>query len=95
MAKQLPLKLRVFEYISQMDRPLTSKEVYEALKDEYPGERQMSLARIDDYMQELLGVNMIKEGKLQLDEKDELEVQYEITDFGRTRIKYIPRKKEK
>lgn len=92
MAFKLPLKLRVFEYITQVDHPVTSMDVLEALKDEYKGERQMCYSRIDSYMQALLGVNMIREDKLDFDENGELEVYYVVTDFGKSRMKYIPKK---
>ncbi|MCI9597576.1 MAG: hypothetical protein HFE75_09825 [Firmicutes bacterium] len=89
---KLPLKLRVFEYLSQADHPVTTQEVMDAIKDEYAGERQMNYHRMDDYMQALLGVNMIREANVEYNEKGELQVHYEVTDFGKSRIKYIPKK---
>lgn len=91
MAKVLPLKLRVFEYLTQVDHPVTSQNVYDALKDEYKGERQMKYSRIDEYMQALLGVNMVKESGLEYDKKGVLQVYYKVSDFGKSRIKYIPK----
>lgn len=92
MKMKLPLKLRVFEYITQTDHSVTSQDVFDALKDEYKGERQMCLSRIDDYMQALLGVNMIRGEKISLNENGDLEVYYGVTDFGKSRIKYIPKR---
>ena len=69
MKMKLPLKLRVFEYITQTDHSVTSQDVFDALKDEYKGERQMCLSRIDNYMQALLGVNMIRGGENQPERK--------------------------
>ena len=93
MTMKLPLKLRVFEYLTKVDGPVTSEDVLDALKDEYPGERQMKYSRIDSYMQALLGVNMIKQSQVEFDSQGELKVYYELSDFGRSRIKYIPKKR--
>ena len=92
MAAKLPLKLRVFEYITQIDHPVTTKQVTDAIKGEYEGERQMKYARIDNYMQALLGVNMIQQNKVAFDDKGKLLVYYEVSDFGKSRIKYIPKR---
>lgn len=92
MAKKLPLKLRVFEYLTQVSHPVTSTDVVKALENEYKGEKQMCYSRIDNYMQALLGVNMVKQSKVEFDNQGDLEVYYEVSDFGRSRIKYIPKR---
>lgn len=91
---KLPLKLRVFDYIAHTGHPVTTSEVTQALEPEYRGERQMKESRIDFYLQSLLGVNMIKEDKVEFDENGKLQVNYKITDFGKSRIKYIPTGKD-
>jgi len=91
---KLPLKLRVFDYIAHTDHPVTTDEVVEALAPEYKGEMQMKFSRIDFYLQSLLGVNMIKQDKVEFDNSGNVQVYYVITDFGRSRIKYIPKNKE-
>lgn len=90
----LPLKLRVFDYIAAAEHPVTVKEITEALEPEYHGERQMNEKRVDFYIQSLMGVNMIKENEISFDEDGKLQISYIITDFGRSRVKYIPKGKD-
>ena len=89
---KLPLKLRIFQYLTQVDHPGTSQDVMDALKGEYAGEGQMTYERVDFYMQSLLCVDMIEQTDVEFDKDGELIVHYQITDFGRSRIKYIPKR---
>lgn len=78
-----------------VDRPVTTQEIIDGIKDEYAGERQMTYKRVDDYIQQLLGVNMIAQDKVEFDDNDELVVYYKVSDFGKSRIKYIPKRRNR
>ena len=89
----LPLKLRIFEYAYQVNRPFTADDVLKTLASEYGGERQFTKKRIQEYLQTFLGVNMLKAAEVNYDEDGELVVHCVITDFGLSRVKYIPANK--
>lgn len=88
--KKLALKLRVFQWAAEYDKPFGIDDVMEALKNEYGNERQFTRKRIDTYLQSFLGACMIDAAEVDLDENGELIIKYVLTDFGRGRIKHIP-----
>lgn len=89
MAK-LPFKIRILEYAYEQDKPFTAKDVLRDLRSEYGGEGQFNLKRVQDYLQSFLGVKFFKEEKIEYDNNGELIVTCSITDYGKSRIKYIP-----
>ena len=87
----LPLKLRIFEYSYQVNKPFTAQDVLRDLASEYGGEKQFNLKRIQEYLQSFLGVSMLEAKDVEYDENGELVVHCMITDFGLSRVKYIPK----
>ncbi len=87
----LPLKLRIFEYAYQVGKPFTAQDVLRDLASEYKGEKQFNKKRIMEYLQSFLGVGMLEAGEVEYDENGELIVHCKITDFGLSRVKYIPK----
>ena len=88
---KLPFKVRMFEWASQQNVPFTEEDIYNAMEKEYGSERQFSAKRIDTYLQSFIGSYMIKPVDLDLDENNNLVVTYTLTDFGKGRIKHIPK----
>lgn len=88
---KLALKLRLFQWAAEYEKPFGIDDAMTALEPEYGRERQFTRKRIDTYLQSLLGACMIEAVQITLNEKQELEVKYALTDFGKGRIKHIPR----
>lgn len=86
-----PLKLRIFEYAYQVNKPFTAQDILRDLKTEYMGESQLNLKRIQEYLQSFLGVGMLEASDVEYDEKGDLLIHCKITDFGLSRVKYIPK----
>lgn len=87
---KLPLKVRILEYAIEKDSPFTIDEAMETISPEYEGERFCNYNFMEKLMRLFLGVNVLKEGHYELDENDNLHVEYQITDFGKGYYKNIP-----
>lgn len=87
----LPLKMRIFEYAYQTNKPFTVHDLLKDLAPEYGTERQFNKKRLQEYLQSFLGVNMLRAESVDYDENGELVVHCMITDFGLSRVKYIPK----
>jgi hypothetical protein len=90
MIEILPLKFRIFQYIAQAKEPITADDIMIGLKSEYEGEKQFTKKRINEYLDSLLAVNMIKDANVDFNEKGELNISYEVTDLGISRVRYLP-----
>ena len=92
MSRKLPMKIAVYEYACKMERnTFTVQDVIEALQPVYGEEAQLNPKRVSNYLSAFLGIKFLTEEKLELDETGNLVVHYRITDYGKTRIKYIPK----
>jgi hypothetical protein len=87
----LPLKLRIFEYAYQVNKPFTAEDVIRDLAPEYGAESQFTKKRILEYLHSFLGVGMLEAQNVEFDDKGELVIHCMITDFGLSRVKYIPK----
>ena len=87
---KLPLKVRLLEYAIEKDAPFTASQALADIGPEYEGERFCNFKFMEKLMRLFLGVNVFKEGKYELDENDVLQVEYQITDFGKGYYKCIP-----
>lgn len=87
---KLPLKIAIFQYACLINRTFTAQDVMLDLAKDYRGEAQFTIERVKDYLQSFLGVNFLKEQKVEIDAKGELVIHCRITDYGLTRVKYIP-----
>ncbi len=91
MARILPMKIAVYEYTCKMEgNSFTAEDVIDALKPVYGGESQLNPKRISNYLSTFLGIKFLTEDKLELDENGNLIVHYKLTEYGKTRKKYIP-----
>ena len=86
---KLPIKTRILQYAIQRDSAFTAKDVYNDLKDEYPGERFFNQKTVDDYVDSLIGVGFFDAAKLEFDENGELVIYCVVTEEGKSREKYM------
>lgn len=87
---KLPLKFSVFKCVAESDRPVTSNDIFTMLKDTYGTEKQFTKKRIELYLTALSCVAMIRENNIDFDKDNELEISYEMTSLGKSRVKYLP-----
>ncbi len=88
--KQLPLKMRVLDWVLDYGKPFDADDVYNAIHEEYKGERFCNPKHIDRLIGAMCG-NMIfdlYEGKTAPGE--ELKIKYQITEFGKQTGRLIP-----
>ncbi len=90
MADLLPLKFRIFDYISKVKDEVMIDDILRDLQNEYGTERQFKKSMIAYHLDSLVGVNMIQITTAVLNTEGEIEMKYKITDFGLTKVKYIP-----
>lgn len=88
--KLLPLKFRVYQYLGESKKPLTEDEIYEALRPEYGGEAQFTRDRISTYLISMMATGQAEELGVGLNEVGELQIQYGLTDLGKSRLKQLP-----
>lgn len=87
---QLPLKTRMLQYAIEKDGAIFNKDdVMKDLANEYPGERLFSEKQVAEYLDELLVVGFLKKEKTSFDENGSLLIDYSISDYGRSRAKYL------
>lgn len=86
----LPLKMRVFQYVAQKGVEVNADDVLVGLASEYQGEKQFKRKRIEDYLDALAAVGMIKETEIAFNEKGDITISYEATKLGKERLRYIP-----
>jgi len=85
----LPLRFRVLHYASQKDT-VNYNDLLNDLKEEYGTDGQFNKGMVIRHLDSLRAVGMIEEGDVEFDENQELLVQYKITDYGRSRLSYLP-----
>lgn len=85
----LPLKTRILEYAIQQGTGITVDDVMTALQPEYGKERMFNRKQVEEYLDSFLGVCFMDAEKLELDEQGNLQITYQLTDYGRTRRKYL------
>lgn len=87
---KLPMRFRILHLMAG-GQEMTSQEVMDALRDEYGDEGQFKPGVINTHLQALRAVGMIEVADVQFDEKGELVEKFKITDYGRSRLKYLPK----
>ncbi|KUK31229.1 MAG: Winged-helix DNA-binding domain protein [Thermoanaerobacterales bacterium 50_218] len=86
---KLPMRFRILHLISEKEN-MGVDEVMEALRPEYGGERQWKRGVIYDHLRALKAVGMIETTDVSLDEKGNLVEKFKITDYGKSRLRYLP-----
>jgi hypothetical protein len=90
MAK-LMLKTRILQYVIDNDTPFKVDDIYKGLKPEYGAEGQFTKARIEDYLDSYVGVKFMRNINVGEGPDGEPEVTYKLTDYGKSRAKYVGR----
>ena len=79
-----PLKFSLLRFLIGRSRPATPNDVFEGLKNLYGRERQFSLPFIEEHLDALRGVGIIKIVEA-AEEGDKLILSYQVTDYGKNR----------
>lgn len=87
---KLPIKARILEYLAINDRPVTARELFEAVKDEYPDEKTASEGKIEQTMLCYCRVEFMEPKEIQV-VGDENLLAFQITETGRKELTYVPR----
>ncbi|UQZ90771.1 DNA-binding protein [Deltaproteobacteria bacterium Smac51] len=91
MAIKLPLRFSILYVLNKAgNQSLTTKEIYEQLSKEYEGEGQFSLDKMENHLMAVKATGIIEAREAYFDEAGEARYKYAITDYGRTRTKYLP-----
>ncbi len=88
--RKLPLKFQVFQCVANASEPISANEIMELLRGDYGKERQFTKKRVELYLTALSCVSMIREVDVTFDSDGTLLVSYEISQLGKSRLKYLP-----
>lgn len=90
MAK-LPLRFGILYVLNKADGKLmTTMEIYDQLAKDYKGEGQFGLDQMELNLLAIKATGLIDGVEPYLDDEGEARYKYSITDYGRSRIKYLP-----
>ncbi len=92
MAKNvLPLRFRVLQYASTVEK-FNYLDLMRDLKAEYGADGQFKRKMMVLHMDSLRAVGMIEDVDVQLEnEQGDLLITYKITDYGKSRLTYLPK----
>ena len=85
----IPLRFRVLHYASEND----AFGCYDLLRDlekEYGTEGQFKKGMMTLHLDSLRAVGMLEVANVDFGQNNELLIQYNITDYGRSRLSYLP-----
>lgn len=92
MADLLPLKSRILYYASREKEEFTVQDVMKDLKDDYGADGQFNKKMITHHLDSLRAVGMLETNEAGFDSSGELVIKYKATDYGRSRMVYMPDK---
>ena len=92
MATKLPLRFSILYVLSKAEKTdaMTTQEIYNQLEKDYKGEGQFSLDLMENHLMAVKATGIIEARDAYFDEGGQARYKYAITDYGRTRIKYLP-----
>ena len=90
MDQKLPLRFRILHLILHAGRPLSVPQIQTELTPEYAGEGQFTLKHLDNHLLSMKAVGLVTGANPFFDGRGEVHEMYEITDFGRSRVPYLP-----
>lgn len=88
--RKLPLKTRILQYAIEKDAPFTIEELQKEMSKEYPGERFCNEKYIDRLVLSCCGVKVMEPIDINYDDNNNLQISYQITNFGKSYKKMIP-----
>lgn len=80
-----PIRLALGTFLLDSE-PCTAQFACEALRPEYPGERQLTPNALEDHLQALKAVGIARIDKEYLDENGKLIQLYTLSEYGRKRV---------
>lgn len=86
---KVPLRFSILGYLIDRTRPATSQDVFEGLNSQYGRERQFNMPFIENHLDSLRGVGIIEVVDA-VEEADNLILSYQVTNYGRSRGRYLP-----
>ncbi|ATW28116.1 MarR family transcriptional regulator [Candidatus Formimonas warabiya] len=89
MAQLLPLKFRILHYFSKAKGDVSVDDLLKDLKNEYSGDGQFTKSGVSNHLDSLRAVGMIEVTEPVLN-NNELTIKYKITDYGTSRLAYLP-----
>lgn len=87
--KKIPLKMSVIRWISTR-KDAAADDVYRSLGAEYGSERQFRRENVETMLQTMRAVGIIEIKDFEQSETGKFIPRYAITEYGRSRLKYIP-----
>jgi len=86
----LPLRLRIIQLLAQQNgSALTIPAIFNLLSNEYKGEGQFSLKKIEWHLMSIKAVGLIEGTNPYWDENIEPQQKYKITEAGRKNLLYL------
>ena len=86
---KLPMRFRILHLLSE-GVSLSTAEIIANLQSEYAGEGQFKESIMNLHLSSMRAVGLIEVIELSLDAVDALQQKYKITEFGRSRLSYLP-----
>lgn len=86
---KLPMRFRILHLISK-NTSMSDRDIMDQLQSEYGGEGQFKTSIIDLHLASMRAVGMIEPTDLSLSPAGELQQKFKITDYGRSRLSYLP-----
>lgn len=88
----LPLRFRILDILIKAGgAPMSTKEIYDRLVEEYSGEGQFSLQKMEEHLMAIKAVSLIEGCEPYFDEHQEARYKYCITHSGRSRERFLPK----
>lgn len=90
MAK-LPLRFSILYALNKAGgKYMSTQEIYDQLAKDYAGEGQFGMDQMEHHLMAIKATGLIEGVDPYLDDAGEARYMYGITDYGRSRIKYLP-----
>jgi len=87
---KLPLRFRILHLINKSEAPLSTDDIRQTLAPEYGGEGQFTPKHLEGHLLSMKAVGLVAGTAPYFDAAGDVHEKYEITDFGRSRISYLP-----
>jgi DNA-binding PadR family transcriptional regulator len=90
MNYKLPLRFRILHLLIHAKGPISVHAIQRELANEYGGEGQFSQKHLDNHLLSMKAVGLISGTDPFFDDHGQVHEMYLITDFGRSRVPYLP-----
>lgn len=86
---KLPMRFRILHFFTQQKKASVD-DVLRALRGEYGGEGQFNAGRIGQHLASMRAAGLIEDRDVEFDAAGNLVQWFSITDFGASRMKFLP-----